>query len=225
MSEVAARLEQVQAEVRGACLRAGRAPGSVRLIAVSKKQPLERVREAYDAGQRDFGENYVQELERRVTELPRDAIWHMIGHVQTNKAKRALAARVIHTVDSERLAAALSKGLAPGGTADVLIEVNTGGEGSKSGVAPAEVRALAERVVLEPGLRLLGLMCIPPPGDGRPHFARLFELREALQRELGMELPELSMGMSDDFAAAILEGSTMVRVGTAIFGPRTAAGV
>lgn len=216
MSTVRDNLARVRDQIAAACTRAGRSADSVRLVAVSKKQPSSRVREAFEAGQRDFGENYVQELERRVVELPREAVWHLIGHVQTNKAKRALVASMIHTIDSERIARALARSSA----VDVLIEVNTGGEETKSGVRPEDVEALAGTIKNLEGLRLRGLMCIPPEGEGRPHFARLRELRDRIVAKTGLELPELSMGMSGDYEDAILEGSTIVRVGTAIFGER-----
>jgi pyridoxal phosphate enzyme (YggS family) len=222
LSEVAENLAEVQAKIAAACRSAGRSPADVTLVAVSKKQPVERVRAVYDAGQRAFGENYVQELLRRIEELPADVVWHMIGHVQTNKAKGAAQAAVVHTVDSEKLARALAKSVAPGRITGVLIEVNTGGEETKSGIAEASVAALARAVSTVEGLSLRGLMCIPPAGEGRRFFAHLRELRDRVAGELGVALPDLSMGMSDDYEDAVREGSTIVRVGTAIFGARTA---
>lgn len=220
--EVAENLARVRDVIAEACARAGRRVDDVELVAVSKKQPVERVRAAYDAGQRHFGENYVQELELRVRELPADATWHMIGHVQTNKAKRAIAASVIHTIDSEKLARAIAKAVAEqrGGPKDVLVEVNTGGEEAKAGVAPEALEALLTTLAGLPALRVRGLMCIPPVDETRPHFARLRALRDALAAKTGVALPELSMGMSGDYADAIEEGATIVRVGTAIFGER-----
>jgi len=205
---------------RLAAVRA-RIPARVTLVAVSKTQPAEAIREAYAAGQRDFGENYAQEWRDKAAALPdlRELVWHFIGALQTNKVKY-LAGQVgwVHTVDRLALAQEISRrSTARGATTRVLLEVNVGGEASKSGCAPAEVPALAQAVAQLPGIALRGLMCIPPAeGDPRPHFAALRGLRDGL----GLDLPELSMGMSGDYEAAIAEGSTMVRVGTAIFGPR-----
>src|SRR5262245_17303671 len=188
-------LEDVRARIADACARAGRAVDQVRLVAVSKKQPLERVRAAFEAGQRLFGENYVQEMEARMREIP-GAEWHMIGHVQTNKAKKAIAGAMIHGVDSEKLARALSKAaMEAGRSVEVLIEVNVGGEATKSGIAADAVEPLARALGSLPGLSLRGLMCIPPPSDTRRHFSSLRELRDDLAKRTGIALPELSMGM------------------------------
>jgi pyridoxal phosphate enzyme (YggS family) len=194
-------------------------PAGVRLVAVSKTQPPEAVREAYAAGQRDFGENYAQEWRAKadaLADLP-DLRWHFIGGLQTNKA-RLLAGRVayVHTVDRPELARELSRRQeARGGRVRVFLEVNVAGEASKEGCAPAEVPALAEVVRTLPGLELVGLMCIPPlEAESRPHFRLLRSLRDALG------LAELSMGMSGDWREAVEEGATFVRIGTAIFGPR-----
>ena len=199
-------------------VRAGIPPG-VTLVAVSKTHPPEAIREAYAAGQRDFGENYAQEWRHKaqvLADLP-DLVWHFIGSLQTNKARvLAGAVRWIHTVDREELALEISRrSVQKGAVTRVLIEVNVAGEGSKSGCAPEAASRLASVVRPLPGLELRGLMCIPPAeGDPRPHF-------RALRRMAGeLSLPDLSMGMSGDWEAAIAEGSTMVRIGTAIFGPR-----
>jgi pyridoxal phosphate enzyme (YggS family) len=203
---------------RLAAIRA-RLPAGVTLIAVSKTQPPEAIREAYAAGQRDFGENYAQEWRAKADALAdlQDLRWHFIGGLQTNKVKY-LAGRVacVHTVDRVELARELSRRHeARGARVQVFLEVNVGGEASKEGCAPAEVPALAAAVRALPALELQGLMCIPPPEDDpRPHFRRLRALRD----ELG--LPHLSMGMSADWPVAVEEGSTFVRVGTAIFGAR-----
>jgi pyridoxal phosphate enzyme (YggS family) len=203
---------------RLAAIRAG-LPAGVTLIAVSKTQPPEAIREAYVAGQRDFGENYAQEWKAKADALAdlADLRWHFIGGLQTNKAK-LLAGRVayVHTVDRLELARELAKRLeARAARARVFLEVNVGAEEAKEGCAPAEVPALAAAVRALPALELSGLMCIPPvEADPRPHFRRLRALRD----ELG--LSELSMGMSADWPIAVEEGSTFVRVGTAIFGPR-----
>jgi hypothetical protein len=198
-------------------------PASVTLVAVSKTQAPEAIREAYRAGQRHFGENYAQEWRAKaeaLADLP-DLVWHFVGGLQTNKA-RLLAGRVawVHTVDRLELARELSRRVsAAGATLKVLLEVNLGGEQQKSGGAPAEVPALAEAVRALPGLSLEGLMCIPPPDqDPRPHFRALRRLRD----ELGLR--ELSMGMSGDWREAVEEGATLVRVGTSIFGARPPRG-
>ncbi len=199
-------------------VRAGIPPG-VTLVAVSKTQPPEAIRETYAAGQRDFGENYAQEWRRKaeaLADLP-DLVWHFVGSLQTNKVRMlAGAVRWIHTVDREELALEISRRSAgKGAVTRVLLEVNVGGELSKSGCAPGDVERLAAAVRGLPGIELRGLMCIPPPeGDPRPHFRALRELAGRLS------LPDLSMGMSGDWEAAIAEGSTIVRIGTAIFGPR-----
>lgn len=224
MTTVKERLERVQAEIAAACVRAGRPLDDVRLIAVSKKQPDPLIAEAIAAGQKIFGENYVQELERHVHAFSGPGIeWHLIGHLQSNKVKKAAAvASMIHTVDSVKLVEALdTAGTRHPGKLPCLVEVNVGGEAGKTGCAPeaAEpiLQALAESLTLAPA----GLMCIPPAGvPARPFFAGLRALRDQLAARTGLSLPELSMGMSADFPDAILEGATLVRVGTAIFGPR-----
>jgi pyridoxal phosphate enzyme (YggS family) len=196
-----------------------RLPPGVTLIAVSKTQPAEAIREAYAAGQRHFGENYAQEWRDKaaaLADLP-DLIWHFIGSLQTNKVK-VLAGKVgwVHTVDRLELARELSRRSAAAGTTlKVLLEVNLGGEAQKGGCRPEEAPALAEAVRALPSLDLRGLTCIPPPDqDPRPHFRALRTLRDRLG------LFELSMGMSADWPVAVEEGATFVRVGTAIFGAR-----
>ncbi len=221
-SGLKARLEQVRARVADAAKRSGRAPEDVRLIAVSKRQPDALLHEAYEAGQRDFGENYMQELQRKRALLP-DARWHMIGHLQRNKAKLIDGVSLLHTLDSTKLGGALSKhSEAP---VQVLIEVNIAQEESKAGVLPDAlddfVRSLLKTEACAK-LSLRGLMCIPRAGEGRRFFAQLRSLRDRLEKEHGLSLPELSMGMSGDFEDAIEEGATLVRVGTAIFGARQA---
>ena len=214
MSSVADNLAFVLDRIAIAARESGREPDSVRLVAVSKRQPFARVQVAYDEGQRDFGENYVPGLLDRMERLPADARLHMIGHLQRNKAKKVSRAALVHSVDSTRLADALS-----GPDLRVLIEVNLGGEGSKTGASRDETAALA-RHILGTTLRLEGLMCIPPFGLARPYFAALRALRDELEVTLGASLPELSMGMSGDYEDAVREGATLVRVGTAIFGDR-----
>ena len=217
-------LAAVRARIAAACARAGRSPSEVRLIAVSKKHGAAAVRAAYAEGQREFGENYVQELAakaRELADLP-DLQLHLIGHLQRNKVKDVLRIgaqlRSIDTVDSVRLAEAIAeRAAASGSTIEVHLQVNPAGEAQKSGVAEAELPALIEAVRGLPALQLRGLMLIPPnvePEERRAHFRRLRELARAHQ------LPELSMGMTDDLEQAIEEGATQVRVGTAIFGER-----
>jgi len=226
-------LLRVRERIAAAANRARRNPEEITLIAVSKTHPAEAIREAFDAGLRDFGENRVQEWEGKwgaVANLA--AKWHLIGHLQSNKAGKA--AKFFHAIDSvddfalaQKLARAKSEFLG-GGKLRVLIEVHLGGEETKSGVAESELTELAEKICGVAELDLAGLMCIPPYLEDvdkvRPYFAHLRELREQLRSRLGLELPVLSMGMSHDFEAAILEGATEVRVGTAIFGARAVAG-
>jgi pyridoxal phosphate enzyme (YggS family) len=210
------RLAEVLDRIDGACERSGRRAGSVRLVAVSKTQPVEAVREAFAAGQRVFGENYAQELRDKADALPQ-AEWHFIGALQSNKARLVVGrAALVHTCDRFSLAQELSKrATAAGLTQRVLLEVNVGREPQKGGALPEHVPALLEKVRALPALRCEGLMCMPPAGqDPRPHFRAL----RSLAGQLG--LSELSMGMSADYEVAIEEGATIVRVGTAIFGER-----
>ncbi len=228
-AEVGTRYLRVLERVRQAAREAGRDPAGVRLIAVSKTVEASRIRGAYRAGARDFGENYVQEALGKIRELPDDVRWHMIGHLQSNKARRAVEAFAwIHSLDRPSLAEALEKAAARRGRrVNVLIQVNVGGEATKSGADPEGAVALARRAGEWPHLRVRGLMAIPPwredPEEVRPYFRALRELRDRIAAlglpGVGME--ELSMGMSHDFAVAVQEGATMVRVGTAIFGPRS----
>jgi pyridoxal phosphate enzyme (YggS family) len=213
--EVKDGLASVRERIARACAKAARDAASVRLVAVSKTQPLEKLREAQAAGQTAFGENYAQELREKAEALP-GVEWHFIGALQTNKAKLVVGrAALIHTCDRLALARELSKRAAA--EQRVLLEVNVGREPQKAGALPEDVPALLEQVRALPRLRCDGLMCIPPAeGDPRPHFRTL----RGLARDLS--LPELSMGMSADYEAAIEEGATLVRVGTAIFGQRFA---
>ncbi|ADO71167.1 YggS family pyridoxal phosphate-dependent enzyme [Stigmatella aurantiaca] len=220
MSQVAERLADIQARVASACARVGRPVESVTLIAVSKLKPGALIREAYAAGQRDFGENYAQELRDKATELEDLAglRWHAIGPLQTNKAKYvARVAQSFHALDRMEVARELSKRRleAP---LPCYVEVNLGGEQSKSGLTPEALGAFVDEARVLPGLRLEGLMALPPPTpdpeQARGHFRRLRELA----REHG--LSGLSMGTTHDFEQAIEEGATLVRVGTAIFGER-----
>jgi PLP dependent protein len=228
-SSVQENVLHVQQRVRAAAKRAGRLPEEITLIAVSKTQPADAIREAYEAGVRHFGENRIQEWEAKhgmVKDLP--AIWHLVGHLQSNKAARA--ARLFHSVDSvDDLALARRLDRARGelaglGQLRVLVEVRVEHEAEKSGVEITQLSELAEEMGKLPCLEFAGLMCIPPLFDVvekvRPFFRRLRELRNALQARLGRPLPVLSMGMSHDFEVAIEEGATEIRVGTALFGTR-----
>jgi PLP dependent protein len=217
------RLQAVAGRVAAAALAAGRRPDDIRIVAVSKTFPPDRIREAFAAGQRDFAENYVQEAVGKLEALADLPItWHYIGPIQSNKT-RIIAERFdwVHSVDrlkiAERLSAQRPPHLPP---LEICLQVNVSGEESKSGVAPVEVTPLAAAVAQLPGLRLRGLMAIPEPtGDlalQRSRFATLRQLRDAT----GLGLDTLSMGMSDDLESAIAEGATIVRVGRAIFGDR-----
>ena len=209
-----------------AARRAGRAPGDVRLLAVSKLHPAEAVRALYEAGQREFGENYVQEAQAKMAELPPDISWHFIGHLQTNKVRNVVGRfGLIHGVDSLKLARSLhDRAQSMGLVQDVLVQVNLAGESRKSGVLEADLPGLAEFLAAGTHLRWRGLMLMPPffddPERARPWFARLRVLAESLRAGYGLPLPELSMGMTGDFEAAIEEGATLVRIGTRIFGER-----
>jgi pyridoxal phosphate enzyme (YggS family) len=217
---LAARVAAVQERIARAAACAGRAPAEVRLVAVSKTHPASAVREAFAAGLRDFGENRVQEAAAKIDGLRAQDVtprWHLVGHLQRNKVAAALNLfDILHSVDSERLAEAISA--AATHSVGVFIEVNVAGETSKFGVQPGEAAGLAERIGALPNLDLLGLMTVAPrvdnPEDVRQVFRALRELRDALG------LRELSMGMTDDFEVAVEEGSTLVRVGRAIFGAR-----
>ena len=214
--EIAARVAEVERRIAAAAARSGRAKERVHLVAVGKTYPLSDLLLAYAAGVRAFGENRVQEAEEKFPRLPADAARHLIGPIQSNKANRAVKiATVVETVDSPELARRLDRAAAESGKrVAVLVQVRLGGEATKSGVEPEAAAALVASVKALPALDLRGLMTIPPPGDTRPHFAALRRLGESLG------LGDLSMGMSDDFEAAVEEGATIVRVGSAIFGAR-----
>lgn len=223
---VAERLEIVRARIHAGELASGRAPGSVRLVAVSKRHPAAAIREAYAAGQRDFGENYVQELAGKVEELADlpDIVWHLIGNIQSNKAKVVVKlAQVVHTVDDVHIARELGRrATLAEKKLSVLIEVNAFGEAQKHGATPGDIAEVIAAVEAQPSLTLRGLMTVPPETDdprvARSNFSTLRTLRNAHGGEA--KLPELSMGMSADLESAIAEGATLVRIGTAIFGPR-----
>ena len=223
---LADRLQRVLGRIAEAERAAARAPGEVKLVCVSKRQPIEAIREAYALGQRRFGENYAQELGEKAEALAdlTDLEWHFIGHLQSNKAKVvARWASVVHAIDAASVARELGRrrlalGLPP---LAVLLEVNLGGEAQKHGMSAAELPEIAARVAAEPALALRGLMTVPPAGD-RETARRVFSTLRTLRNVAAPSLPELSMGMSDDLDVAIAEGATYVRVGTAIFGERRA---
>ncbi|HEY2704724.1 MAG TPA: YggS family pyridoxal phosphate-dependent enzyme [Candidatus Dormibacteraeota bacterium] len=226
---VAAARERIAA----AAERAGRDPASVRLVAVSKTVAAERVAEAVAAGVNDLGENRVQEAAAKRPQLPDGVRWHMVGHLQTNKAARAAATfAVVHSVDSVRLAEALAARRPAGlGELEVLVEVELTGLPGHTGVAAAELEGTVRAIAELGGLRLRGLMTMAPPvaepERARPTFATLRRLRDEVEQRCGHALPELSMGMSGDFEVAVEEGATVVRLGRAIFGerpPRATAG-
>jgi len=223
---IAARLYEVRARIADAARLPGGADG-VKLVAVSKRHPPEAIREAYAAGQRAFGENYVQELVAKaeaLADLP-DIVWHFVGHLQTNKAKAAAkVAHVVHTIDSAALAKELGRRAAArpaGAGGPVLVEVNVGGEPQKAGATPSEIDEVMAAIREQPSLVLRGLMTMPPAGD-LDAARKVFETLALLRNLHGgaSALPELSMGMSSDLEVALACGATMVRVGTAIFGPR-----
>lgn len=221
---IAAALAKTRQRIVEAARAAGRDPATVRLVAVSKTKPAAMIREAYAAGQRDFGENYAQELAEKAAALAdlTELRWHFIGHLQSNKAKVvAPLAAVVHTVDSASLAAELAKRAARlARQLTVLVEVNVGGEAQKHGAPPAEVPALLDAIEAHPELALRGLMTVPPASHdaARAAFAELARLRDA--HGGAARLPELSMGMSDDLEIAVASGATIVRIGSAIFGAR-----
>jgi pyridoxal phosphate enzyme (YggS family) len=232
---ISENLAEVRERIHQAARSAGRSSEEIALMAVSKTQPAERIRDAYSAGQRLFGENRVQEFLGKIDALRdlHDAEWHMIGHLQSNKAaKTAELFRAVDSVDSLKLAERLDPAArALGRKLDVLVEINVGGEAAKSGVAP-DSRELEDLLLGAPRLGALvfrGLMTVPPftddPQSARPYFRKLRQLREAIaaRRLPSVAMDELSMGMSHDFEVAIEEGSTCVRVGTAIFGTRSKA--
>jgi len=223
MGRIAENLNAVQEKIAEAARRSGRSPEQVSLVAVSKTHSPELVAQAYEAGQKIFGENYAQEFVEKAGNLPNDIEWHFIGSLQKNKVKMVIGrVAMIHSVDKASLAEEIARrASAPVGS---LIEVNLAGEETKSGLPANRVEELIAEVRRLKNIELRGLMTMPPFGDdpekARPYFIRLRELRDDLKTRTGLALDELSMGMSGDFEAAIEEGATIVRVGTAIFGER-----
>lgn len=227
---ISSNLASIQQRIDAAARLAGRDPASVRLIAVSKTFPLDAIREAYAAGQREFGENRVQEALQKIDGSADLSIrWHLLGHLQTNKARKAATAfAVIQSVDSVELIDKLDReAVEAGSTPELLIQVDLAGETTKYGATPAEVPRLFEAAAACHAARIVGLMTLPPlpetPEEARPWFRQLRELRDGWLSSgvPAAMLRELSMGMSGDFEVAVQEGATMVRIGTAIFGSRT----
>ncbi len=227
MDSIAENLAHVRGQIAQAAAKSGRDGSSVELVAVSKTHDAEKVRAAYEAGQTLFGESRVQEARVKIPELPSNLRWHFVGHLQKNKIRHALPLfELIHSVDSLALAQDMNRiaeeeGLHP----RILLEVNVAGEGSKFGFKPDALRAEMETLLALSRLSILGLMTIPPLAPeaeaSRRSFAQVRELRDRLQTDFHVDLAQLSMGMTNDFAVAVEEGATLVRVGTAIFGERS----
>lgn len=228
MSTIAEHLAAVRRRIAGVCERCGRDPRTVELVAVSKTRPAEDVREAFRAGQRIFGENYVQELAAKAAELHEPVEWHVIGHLQSNKVRQiAGLVSLVHSVDRLSLARELSRQWERlERTCNLLVQVNVSGEASKSGTTATEALDLVGDIARLPRLQVQGLMTMPPffddPEGARPYFRELRLLADRIRAEdiPGVAMERLSMGMSGDFEVAVEEGATLVRVGTAIFGER-----
>jgi len=228
MSPIADNLDRVREQIASAAAKSGRSADDVQLVAITKTHPAEKVREAIEAGQTLFGESRVQEARAKIPELSSNIRWHFVGHLQKNKVRQALPLfEMIHGVDSLALAQDINRiaeeeGMYP----RVLLEVNVAGEGSKFGFVADQLREQMNALLALPRLSIEGLMCIPPLADeseaSRKFFVRLRDLRESLENEFDLELPQLSMGMTNDYTIAVEEDATLVRVGTAIFGERTA---
>jgi len=228
MTSIAENLDHVRERLAIAATKSGRSADDIELVAITKTHPADKVREAIQAGQTLFGESRVQEARTKIPELPSNSRWHFVGHLQKNKIRHALSLfEMIHSVDSLALAQDIDRiaeeeGLHP----RVLLEVNVAGEGSKFGFAPGQLRDQMEALLALPRLSIEGLMCIPPIADesdaSRKFFVQLREERDRFEKEFRLKLPQLSMGMTNDFIIAVEEGATLVRVGTAIFGERSA---
>ena len=226
MSSVDDNLDRVREQISAAAAKSGRTPNDVELVAITKTHPAESVREAIEAGQILFGESRVQEARAKIPELPSNCRWHFVGHLQKNKVRHALPLfEMFHGIDSLALAQDINRiadeeGLYP----RILLEVNVAGEGSKFGFAPEALGEQMEALLALPRLSIEGLMCIPPLAmeseDSRKFFVQVRKLRDSLERKFTLKLPQLSMGMTQDFAIGIEEGASLVRVGTAIFGER-----
>jgi len=227
MPSIAENLERVCEQIAQAAAQAARAIDEIEVVAITKTHPAEKVREAIEAGQTLFGESRVQEARAKIPELPSNLRWHFVGHLQKNKIRHALPLfELFHGVDSLALAQELNRIAADEGMHPrVLLEVNVAGEGSKFGFSTDKLREQMEELLALQRLSILGLMTIPPLADkaeaSRRYFVELRQLRDRLQTEFYVDLPQLSMGMTQDYPVAVEEGATLVRVGTAIFGERS----
>lgn len=227
MTSIAENLERVREQIAQAAAKADRLVDEIELVAITKTHPAEKVREAMEAGQNLFGESRVQEARVKIPDLPSSLRWHFVGHLQKNKVRHALPLfELIHSVDSLALAQDMNRiAEEDGAHPRVLLEVNVAGEGSKFGFVPGKLREEMELLLVLPRLSIEGLMTIPPLAEAaevsRKFFVQLRELRGVLESEFDLRLPQLSMGMTNDFTVAVEEGATLVRVGTAIFGERS----
>ena len=226
MSQISDNLINIHSRIQDAAHRVGRQVSDVRLVAVSKTYPPAVIQEAWNAGQHVFGENRVQDALPKIAELPAEAEWHFIGHLQSNKIRKALPAfTLIHGVDNLELAQQINRIAGEMGlTANILLEINVSGESSKFGFSPTDLRQNLEDLLCLPNIRINGLMTMAPysedPETARPVFSKLRILRDELAAKTGQALRELSMGMSGDFEVGIEEGATIVRIGSSIFGHR-----
>jgi PLP dependent protein len=227
MNSIAENLKRVREKIAQAVAKVGRTGGDIELVAITKTHQAEKVREAIEAGQALFGESRVQEARVKIPELPSNLHWHFVGHLQKNKIRHALPLfELFHSVDSLALAQEMNRIAADEGMHPrILLEVNVAGVGSKFGFSPDKLREQMEEMLALQRLSILGLMTVPPLADkaeaSRKYFVQLRELRDRLQTEFHVDLPRLSMGMTQDFPIALEEGATLVRVGTAIFGERS----
>jgi hypothetical protein len=226
MSLIGDNLDRVREQISTAAAKSGRTLDDVELVAITKTHPAESVREAIEAGQILFGESRVQEARAKIPELPSNCRWHFVGHLQKNKIRHALPLfEMFHGIDSLELARDINRiAEEDGAHRNVLLQVNVAGEGSKFGFSPDALGEQMEGLLALPRLSMEGLMCIPPLAmeseDSRKFFVQVRELRDSLEKEFSVKLPQLSMGMTQDFPIGIEEGATLVRVGTAIFGER-----
>ena len=226
MSAISENLDRVRDQIASAAQKAGRSGDDIELVAVSKTHDAARVREAVEAGQQLFGESRIQEARAKIPELPSALRWHFVGHLQKNKIRHALPLfELFHGIDSLDLARDLNRiAEEDGARPRILLQINVAGEGSKFGFKPEAVPEEMESLLALPRLTIEGLMTIPPLAEeaeaSRNFFVQLRELRDDLEKEFDLKLPQLSMGMTNDFAVAVEEGATLVRVGTAIFGER-----
>ena len=226
MSQISDNLINIHSRIQDAAHRVGRQVSDVRLVAVSKTYPPAVIQEAWNSGQHVFGENRVQDALPKIAELPAEAEWHFIGHLQSNKIRKALPAfTLIHGVDNLELAQQINRIAGEMGlTANILLEINVSGEATKFGFSPADLRENLEGLLCLPNIRINGLMTMAPysedPETARPVFSKLRILRDELAAKTGQALRELSMGMSGDFEVGIEEGATIVRIGSSIFGHR-----